>query len=207
MTQFLPRIVAATRNAGKVRELRDLLAPLGAEILPAPDVPSPDENGGDFAANALIKAEYYGKISGEAALADDSGLCVEALGDAPGIYSARWAEESGGFEKACDRIRRELENIEATDYSAYFVCALCLRFPDGRFRQYRGVARGTLVFPARGREGFGYDPIFVPEGFSQTFGEMPEAVKQQQSHRAKAVAELLQDICETGASPGGLRHA
>ncbi|MET0155877.1 MAG: RdgB/HAM1 family non-canonical purine NTP pyrophosphatase [Rickettsiales bacterium] len=194
---FPARLVAATRNEGKVGELRALLAPLGADIIAAPDVPSPEENGGDFAANALIKAEYYGKISEGAALADDSGLCVNALGGAPGVYSARWAKESGGFAETCERLRKELENIGATDYSAYFVCALCLRFPDGMFRQYRGVVKGALSFPARGRKGFGYDPIFVPEGYDRTFGELPEEVKQRDSHRAKAVAELLYDFRAT----------
>lgn len=200
MNPFPARIVSATKNLGKVKELQELLAPLSCEILPPPDVSAPDETGDDFSDNALIKAKYYGDISGEASLADDSGLCVAALDGAPGVFSARWADESGGFAKACERLERELLNVEATDYSAYFVCALCLRFPDGTFRQYRGVTHGTLTFPARGERGFGYDPIFVPEGCDKTFGEMTDGEKQSLSHRAKAVAELLSDARAASAA-------
>jgi XTP/dITP diphosphohydrolase len=191
------RIVAATHNAGKLREIRELLAPHGVEAVGAAEMnlAEPEETGATFAANAAIKAEAAARGSGEPALADDSGLCVEALGDAPGIYSARWAGGSKDFAAAMARVERELLAAGAAKpWRAYFVSALALAWPDGRTETFEGRVDGELVFPPRGTAGFGYDPIFRPDGHDRTFGEMSAEEKHgvpadgslALSHRARA---------------------
>ncbi|WP_018997356.1 RdgB/HAM1 family non-canonical purine NTP pyrophosphatase [Hirschia maritima] len=190
------KLVAATHNQGKVRELRDLLVPLGFEPISAGDLdlPEPEETGSTFEANAELKALAAAKASGFPALADDSGLAVDALNGAPGIYSARWAGESKDFTVAMEKVNQALEDEKAADRSARFVCALCVAWPDGETVTYRGEVEGELVWPPRGNQGFGYDPIFVATGESITFGEMEPERKHAMSHRANAFKLLTEAL-------------
>jgi|TARA_R110000796_G_scaffold248583_2_gene375470 XTP/dITP diphosphohydrolase len=186
------RLVAATHNKGKVSELTDLFAPLGFEVVSAIelDLPEPEETEATFAGNAILKARAAAEATGAPALSDDSGLSVTALGGAPGIYSARWAGEPRDFGKAMEKVQRELDDIGATDRSAKFVCALAIVWPDGHAEVFEGEVHGELTWPPRGNKGFGYDPVFVAEGESITFGEMEPALKHAMSHRARAVEKL-----------------
>jgi XTP/dITP diphosphohydrolase len=187
-------LIIASHNEGKVREFRELLAPFGFNVKSAAELnlAEPEETGQTFEANADLKALAAAKASGMLSLADDSGLVVTALGDAPGIYSARWAGPTKDFAQAMGRVARELHQAgeEPTGAAAYFVCVLSLAYPDGRLRTLRGEIHGTLTFPPRGEKGFGYDPIFVPSGYNETFGEMDPATKNAISHRAKAFTAL-----------------
>ncbi|MGC2854628.1 RdgB/HAM1 family non-canonical purine NTP pyrophosphatase [Novispirillum sp. DQ9] len=185
------RLVVASHNAGKVREIRELLAPFGADVVSAGelDLPEPEETGTTFAANAELKALAAAQAAGLPALSDDSGLAVEALGGAPGIYSARWAGPSKDFGMAMRRIEDELAGQD--DRRAHFVCALTLAWPDGHCETFEGRVDGTLVWPPRGQKGFGYDPVFQPEGHAITFAEMEPAAKHAMSHRARAFALLV----------------
>jgi XTP/dITP diphosphohydrolase len=190
----LPRaLVVASHNPGKVREINDLLAPLGIETKGAAELGlnEPEETGATFAANAELKARAAADTSGLPALADDSGLAVAALDGAPGIYSARWAGQPKDFSHAMARVERELKERGAADRSAKFVCALALAEPNGTCEIFEGEVHGHIVFPPRGTHGFGYDPIFVADGMSQTFGEIDPSVKHGMSHRARAFAKLL----------------
>lgn len=189
------RIVVATHNKGKLAEIRDLLAPHGIEAVSAGDLglPEPVEDGDTFEANAAIKALASATASGLPALADDSGLCVVALDGEPGIHSARWAGEDKDFARAMRNIEELLAARGATDRRGYFVAALCLAWPDGHTETVRGEIHGTLVWPPRGTAGFGYDPMFLPEGETRTFGEMSAEEKHGLkpgedglSHRARA---------------------
>ncbi len=185
------RLVIASHNAGKLREIAELLAPFGCAVLSAGDLglPEPEETEDSFVGNARLKAEAAAQASGLPALADDSGLCVSGLGGAPGIYSARWAGPTKDFSRAMARVERELgENF---DRRAWFVCALALAIPGAATQLFEGRVDGTLVFPPRGSHGFGYDPIFLADGESETFGEMDPAKKHAMSHRAKAFAQLV----------------
>lgn len=188
-----PKLVVASHNPGKIQELRDLLAPLGvaAESAAALGLEEPVENGATFAANARIKAVAAMESGRLPALADDSGLVVHGLGGAPGIHSARWARAAGGFDAAMARVEAELNATEAKDRSAHFVAALVLAWPDGHMETFEGRVDGTLVWPSRGDGGFGYDPMFVPHGYDQTFGEMDPAKKHAISHRADAFQKLI----------------
>ena len=197
----LPRgsqLVVASHNEGKVREIKALLGPHG--ILPVAagslGLPEPEENGTTFAANAQIKAVASAQGSGHAALADDSGLCVDALDGAPGIYSARWAGPTKDFRIAMTRIHDELRHkglvtSGSSIIVAKFVCALCLALPSGEVQVFEGEVHGRLSFPPRGDRGFGYDPIFIADGMDQTFAESDPALKHSISHRAKAFDKLL----------------
>lgn len=191
-------LVIATHNAGKVREFGELIAPLSIAVTSAAelDLPEPDETGDSFEANAAIKAESAAILSGLPSLADDSGLCVTALNDAPGIYSARWAGERKDFALAMDRIKQELHDAGVTPEGAraYFVCVLALAAPKMDTLFFRGEVHGTLTFPARGPRGFGYDPIFIPDNHALTFGEMEAHAKHAISHRAKAFALFLDHL-------------
>ncbi|MGB8601826.1 MAG: RdgB/HAM1 family non-canonical purine NTP pyrophosphatase [Rhizomicrobium sp.] len=182
-------LVIASHNKGKVAEIAELLAPRGLIVRGAAELglPEPEETGDSFEANAILKARAAADACGLYALADDSGLCVMGLGGAPGIYSARWADHKD-FYGAMARIERELTAAGTTDRSAKFVCALSLAAPDGETETYVGEVHGTLTFPPRGTNGFGYDPIFVAEGMDQTFGEIDPAQKHAISHRARAFA-------------------
>jgi XTP/dITP diphosphohydrolase len=196
-----PRLVVASHNAGKVREIGDLMRPLGVETVSAADLglPEPDETETTFEGNARLKARAAAQASGLPALADDSGLTVAALGRAPGIYSARWAEtpeiqKSGGrdFGRAMRTVWRKLEAIAAPEpRRAAFVCALTLAWPDGHDETFLGTCEGRLVWPPRGEKGFGYDPVFMPEGHDTTFGEMEPEAKHAVSHRADAFRQLV----------------
>ncbi|MGK2284989.1 RdgB/HAM1 family non-canonical purine NTP pyrophosphatase [Pedomonas sp. V897] len=194
------RLVIASHNQGKVREIRELLAPFGIEPVSAGELnlPEPEETGTTFAANAEIKALASAQGAGLPALADDSGLCVDALGGDPGIYSARWAGPGKDFAVAMEKVTRALDekNVAQADRTAHFVCALCLAWPDGHTEVFEGRVSGTLVWPMRGAHGFGYDPIFQPEGFDITFGEMEPAAKHAMSHRARAFAQLVAEVID-----------
>ena len=192
----LPRgsqLVVASHNQGKVREIKALLGPHGIVAVSAGSLglAEPDETGTTFAANAEIKAHASAKGSGHAALADDSGLCVEALDGAPGIYSARWAGATKDFRIAMTRIHDELRHKGLATSAAKFVCALCVALPSGEAQVFEGEVHGRLTFPPRGDHGFGYDPIFIADGMEQTFAEIDPAKKHAMSHRAKAFEKLL----------------
>lgn len=186
------RLLAATHNTGKVAELKALFAPYGFEVVSALelDLPEPEETEVTFAGNALLKARAAARASGLPALSDDSGLAVTALGGAPGIYSARWAGEPRDFYRAMERVESELQSSGSKDRSAKFVCALAVVWPDGQEAVFEGEVYGTLVWPPRGERGFGYDPVFVADGETLTFGEMEPDRKHAMSHRAKAVEKL-----------------
>lgn len=188
-----PVLVIATHNPGKLREMAALVAPHGFEVVSAGslDLPEPVEDGTTFIENARIKALAAARASGKPALADDSGLAVDALHGAPGIFSARWAGPGKDFAAAADRLRRELDWRGAGEgAAAHFVCALTLAWPDGHCEDFEGIARGSLTFPARGGRGFGYDPVFVPEGGDRTYAEIDPAEKHAISHRADAFRQL-----------------
>src|SRR5262249_53129958 len=185
------RLVVASHNQGKVEEISQLLAPFAIDTISAGalGIPEPEETGDSFEANAVLKAKAAAEASRLPALADDSGLVVPALNGAPGIYSARWAGPAKDFGDAMARVQRELAD---RDRSATFVAVLALAWPDGGIQLFRGEAPGRLVWPPRGERGFGYDPMFVPEGGSETFGEMEPAEKHKISHRARAFARLVE---------------
>ena len=185
------RLVLATHNPGKVVELAELLGPHGLEVVSAGalGLPEPEETGLTFIANAELKALAAATASGLPALADDSGLCVDALGGAPGIYSARWAGEAKDFAAAMVRIHAEMP-AGASD-AAHFICALSLAWPDSHVESVEGRVDGRIVWPPRGHNGFGYDPLFLMDGETQTYGEMPRAAKEADNHRARAFARLL----------------
>jgi XTP/dITP diphosphohydrolase len=185
------RLVLASHNKGKLREIADLLAPRAVSVVSAGDLglAEPVEDAPDFTGNAAIKALAAARASGLPALSDDSGFCVAALDGAPGVLSARWAGEAKDFSVAMARVWREVGG--ADDRRAWFVCVLCLAWPDGHTESFLGRVDGQLVWPPRGLHGFGYDPIFVPAGGKLTFGEMDAAAKHAISHRARAFAQLL----------------
>ncbi len=190
------RLVVASHNPGKVREFRALLAPYGLEAVSAEELalPEPEETGETFAANAGIKALGAAQSSGLPALADDSGLEVVALDGAPGIYSARWAGADKDFTLAMERVEQALGEkraIQPEQRRANFFCVLALAWPDGALDTFEGKVFGTLVWPPRGEHGFGYDPIFLPEGGTLTFGEMEPDKKHAISHRAKAFEKFI----------------
>ena len=186
------RLVIASHNDGKIREIKELVEPFGIEPVSAKKLglADPEETGKTFAANAILKARAAAAGAGLPALADDSGLAVAALGGDPGIYSARWAGEPRDFGRAMEKVEAALKEKGARDFSARFVCALCLAWPDGEEVVFEGEVRGRLVFPPRGDKGFGYDPIFVPDGHDVTFAQMPPARKHAMSHRADAFRKL-----------------
>jgi XTP/dITP diphosphohydrolase len=188
------KLVIASHNDGKIKEINDLMSPYGALAVPAKllGLAEPEETGKSFAENAALKALAAAKAAGLPALADDSGLEVAALGGAPGVYSARWAGASRDFSQAMARVEKELRKSGDTDRAARFVCALCLAWPDGHKEIFEGEIRGKIVFPPRGNKGFGYDPIFVPEGRDVTFGQMAPEEKHALSHRAEAFRKLTE---------------
>jgi XTP/dITP diphosphohydrolase len=185
------RLVLASHNPGKIEELAALLAPFAVALVSAGalGIPEPEETGDSFEANAVLKARVSAAASGLPALADDSGLVVPALGGAPGIYSARWAGPEKNFRGAMERVQRELADRPR---GAVFVAVLSLAWPDGDTALFRGEVAGGLIWPPRGELGFGYDPMFVPEGGTLTFGEMEPAEKHKISHRARAFAKFVE---------------
>jgi len=202
------KIVVASHNAGKLREFADLLGPFGLEAKSAKEfgLPEPDETGTTFEENAYIKACAAAKATGLPAMSDDSGLCVDALDGAPGVYTANWAEKPDGgrdFAMAMRRTEDAMQEAGATEpgqRGGRFVAVICLAFPDGEAEYYRGEVEGRLVWPPRGELGFGYDPVFRPDGFDKTFGEMTAAEKhgwkpgdaEALSHRARAFRKFAE---------------
>ncbi len=191
------KLVIATHNPGKLREIRALLAPLGIECVGAEelDLPEPEETGNTFVDNAELKARQAADLSGLPALADDSGLSVDALHGHPGIFSARWTEDEDGgrdFGRAMERVWREVETAGPdAGRDAHFICVLSLAWPDGEIDSFEGRCDGTLVWPPLGDKGFGYDPMFVKAGMDRTFGEIDPTEKHRISHRADAFAKLV----------------
>jgi XTP/dITP diphosphohydrolase len=185
------RIVAATHNPGKAREIEALLDG-DYRIVTAGELnlPEPDETESTFVGNAMLKARHAALLSGEVSLADDSGLSVAALDGAPGIFSARWAGPSKDFAVAMKKVEDRLDEIGSTDRRAWFTSALAVAWPDGPCVVVEGVVHGELTFPPRGERGFGYDPIFIPEGQTLTYGELEPAVKEADSHRTRAFMKL-----------------
>ncbi len=188
------KLVIASHNPGKVREIEDLLRPLSIEAVAAAalGLVEPEETGHTFAENAALKARAAARAANLAALADDSGLAVPALNGAPGVYSARWAGPDRDFAIAMRKVEDALRGQH--DRRAAFVAALALALPDGQCQVFEGKVEGTLVWPPRGDQGFGYDPIFVPAGHMITFGEMEPALKHTISHRARAFAKLVKEL-------------
>jgi XTP/dITP diphosphohydrolase len=188
------KLVIASHNPGKVREIRELLGPYGIEPVSAAslDLPEPEETGTTFVANAELKARAAADLSGLPALADDSGLCVEALGGEPGIFSARWAGPAKDFGLAMQLVHDNLERLGPnTGRDAHFVCALALAWPDGHVEWFEGRVDGVLVWPPRGENGFGYDAMFMGVDMEQTFGEIEPDAKHAISHRADAFRQLV----------------
>ncbi len=202
MARKLPRgarLVLATHNPGKLREIEALLRPFGIDVVSAGalGLPEPPEDAPDFAGNARIKALASATASGLPALSDDSGFCVAALDGAPGVMSARWAGPEKDFSRAMADVHAKMGDATAplaggeTDTRAWFIAALCLAWPDGHTETFLGRIDGTVVWPPRGAHGFGYDPMFLPAGGSQTFGEMDPDAKHAISHRARAFAQII----------------
>jgi XTP/dITP diphosphohydrolase len=198
------KVVIATHNAGKLREMQELLAPFGVTAVSAGELglPVPAETGHMFAENAAIKAHAAAKATGLPAIADDSGLCVQALDGAPGLFTADWAGPAKDFAGAMARVERELAKRGATDRRAHFVSALVIAWPDGHEELFEGRVFGEVVWPPRGMQGFGYDPMFQPDGYGETFGELSSERKHgidwstpgtgALSHRARAFVKLAQ---------------
>lgn len=187
------KLVIASHNKGKIREIAELLGPAGIEPVSAGELglPEPEETGTTFIANAELKARLAADLSGLPALADDSGLCVEALGGDPGIFSARWAGETKDFGLAMRLVHDKLaEKGPEAGRDAHFICALAVAWPDGHIESFEGRVDGLIVWPPRGEKGFGYDPIFQPLGREETFAEIDPAEKHAISHRAAAFARL-----------------
>ena len=185
------RLVVATHNSGKAKDLAAILENRFTLVTAGElGLPEPDETETTFAGNALLKARAAAEASGLIALADDSGLSVSALGGSPGIFSARWAGPAKDFGLAMAKLEERLEETASQDTSAWFTCALALAWPGGPGLTVEGRVDGSLVFPGRGTRGFGYDPIFTPDGGALTYGEMDPAAKDADSHRARAFAKL-----------------
>jgi XTP/dITP diphosphohydrolase len=184
------RLVIASHNPGKVHEIAAFLEPYRIEAVPIAglDLPEPEETGQSFVENAELKARAAAKAANIPSLADDSGLTVAALNGAPGVYSARWAGPNKDFRFAMARVDRELAG--KSDRRAAFICALSLAWPDGHCETVEGRVDGIIVWPPRGTQGFGYDPIFLPDGFATTFGEMDQDAKDRISHRGDAFRKL-----------------
>ena len=192
------KLIIASHNQGKVNEIRDLLGPLGLELISAAnlDLPEPEETAGTFSGNARLKAEAATFSTGLPAFADDSGLVVDALNGKPGIFSARWAGDNKDFAMAMAKInsalcKMDLEHKVHASRSASFFCALALAWPDNTTEIFEDSISGTLCWPPRGGNGFGYDPMFIPSGYDETFGEFDQKLKHSISHRAKAFAKFL----------------
>lgn len=198
------KLLIGTHNPGKLREIAALMEPLGVSCVGAAELglPEPEEIGNSFSDNADLKAREAADLSGLPALADDSGLCVDALHGRPGIFSARWAEDEEGnrdWRRAMERVWREVQSAEPDEPApaAHFVCSLAVAWPnDGQAETFDGRVDGILVWPPRGERGFGYDPIFVPVGFDETFGELEPELKHRISHRADAFRKLVAAIEE-----------
>jgi XTP/dITP diphosphohydrolase len=190
---MIKKLLIATSNKGKIKELKKLLLPYDIELLSAMDfdlIP-PEETGETFQDNAVLKAKFYNEQTGIAALADDSGLAIDELGGEPGVFSARWAGESGDFNMAMQTIKQQLASRGKETSRAKFVCALALCIENGQISNFAGELEGLVSFPPRGENGFGYDPIFIADGYDITLAEMKAEEKNRISHRAKAFKQLI----------------
>lgn len=189
------KLLLATHNQGKLAELKSMLSPYNIEVLSASDLELPDveETGTTFAENAILKTTELSAISGLPCLADDSGLCVDALGGRPGVYSARYAPNRD-FDVAMDMLIKELENSGSDDWSAHFSCVLALKIPKQDIRLFEGRVDGKIIPTKKGAKGFGFDPIFVPNGYQQTFAEMSKEQKANLSHRGKALQQFIKEV-------------
>lgn len=191
-------LLIATKNAGKIKELKELTANLPlriSDLSEFPNVVEPEETGATFIENASLKARYYAAQTGVAALADDSGLEVAALGGAPGIFSARYAGDAASDADRIEKLLEELKRTPEENRRARFVCAAAFAGETGEIKfTAEGVCDGKIIFEPRGENGFGYDPIFVPDGFVETFGELSDTVKRQISHRARAIIKIIEQI-------------
>ena len=192
------KLLLATHNANKVNELKAMLSPYNIDVLSASDLNLPDveETGTTFAENAILKAETLSQLSGLACLADDSGLCVDALGGRPGVYSARYAPNRN-FDIAMDNLLQELEETLSTNRSAHFSCVLALKVPSFPCQTFEGRIDGHLAYQKKGNNGFGFDPIFIPENHFQTFAEMSPEQKASLSHRGRALQKFIREVFKT----------
>ena len=193
------KVIVASHNSGKVREIKSLLKPYSFTIQSASDlkIKEPKETGKNFIENAILKAKFVSKKSGCIALADDSGLCINLLNGKPGIYSARWAGKDKDFKLAIKKIEKKLIKIDPNSnikYRSHFCCALALSFPNGQTISFQGKVYGQLQFPAKGLNGFGYDPIFVPQSKFKTFGQMQKSKKIRMDHRYIAFKKLKKKV-------------
>ncbi|MFN7037980.1 MAG: RdgB/HAM1 family non-canonical purine NTP pyrophosphatase [Alphaproteobacteria bacterium] len=190
------KLLIATSNKGKIKEFENLLAGKNIELvsLEGYNIEPPEENGKDFTENAVIKSKFYSKTTNLVALADDSGLCIDALGGEPGIYAARWAEQEGGYDKAMAKIEQRFKELDIEESNARFVCVISVCWPDGNIENFEGIVEGKIKFPPKGTNGFGYDSIFIPEGYSKTFAEMTTNEKLPISHRYLAFKKFI-DNC------------
>lgn len=192
---MLKELVIASHNKGKIAEFEEILKPYGVKVYSADELGLPDveETGKTFEENAVIKATELAKISGKPCLADDSGLCVDALDGRPGVYSARYAPNRD-FEKAMDMLVEEIRQTGSKNWSAHFACVLALKIPDKGVQVFKGRVDGHIVAEKKGLNGFGFDPIFVADGFNRTFAEMSSEEKRAISHRGRAVKKFLQQV-------------
>lgn len=208
----IPELIVATTNEGKARELAELLAGVRARLRGLTEFPHAgvaEETGETFEENAAQKATFYGRLLRAATLADDSGLEVDALGGAPGVHSARYAGEGASDGRRVERLLEELGRSGARDRSARFVCVVAIYEPDGgTIHLFRGVCEGRIADEARGANGFGYDPVFVPEGYAESFAQLPPDVKRRISHRARALAGAKAYLLRRfGSAAGGVAGA
>lgn len=189
----LSEVIFASHNAGKIKEIKELLEPLGIKVKSAVDVDLPDvaETGTTFAENSLLKSQTIAKLTGVPCIADDSGLCVDALNGAPGVYSARYAPNRD-FVKGMEKLLEEMVQSRNKSRKAHFSCVISLAFPNGEYKLFEGRVNGEIATVPSGDGGFGYDPLFVPEGYDCSFAQMPKSEKNKISHRGRAVAKLLE---------------
>lgn len=185
-------IIFASHNRGKIAEIKQLLQPYHIKVLSAEDMDLPDveETGTTFEENAALKAVTIAKITGKPCISDDSGLCVKALGGRPGVYSARYAPDRD-FDKGMDKLLAEIETSGEADRSAWFACVVVWAWPDGTYQSFEGRVDGAITTQKQGNGGFGFDPVFMPEGYHQTFAQLGADVKNKVSHRARAMAKLI----------------
>ena len=188
----MEELIFASHNRGKIAEIKQMLAPLNIKVLSADEINLPDveETGTTFEENAVLKALTIAKLTKKPCLADDSGLCVNALGGRPGVYSARYAPNRD-FDKAMDKLLAELEKSGNADRSAYFACVLVLGYPDGTYQSFEGRVNGKITKQKQGSGGFGFDPLFAPDGYEKTFAELGAEVKNKISHRGRALQKFV----------------
>lgn len=188
---MLKKIIFASHNQGKIREIKEILAPFGVEVVSDLSLPDVEETGTTFAENAILKAETISQATGLPCLADDSGLCVNALNGRPGVYSARYAPNRD-FNKGMELMLEEMQDKK--DRSAYFICVLALAIPNKETKTFEGIVNGNIALKQEGNGGFGYDPIFIPEGFEHSFGTFSPAEKAKISHRARALEKFVKEL-------------